>query len=1057
MSDFATIAAITAGATSALSAITSLLPEAQNGVVGNWADRILLVGLLQGKEAWQCFRRNCRRLDQKENHLLYRSLLEAHWRAVAQAAAGCAGSHGFRVTTAADSLPLPLAVRDLVTRAAQPRYLPEEVEAEAGHLRRLVQVCEERSKAAPPHEEWTALLDPLYDDLTVLVAQGLRPTLGPTEQAWRALEAEFPDACGSLGFRGFFAEHWFDCFLVEFQSLVQRPEVAPLLMGKLFAEIRERESEPALDPAKILSALTGMEERIVGEVRAVSVQLADVERNVLDQTKEMSHRLLHGQAGIKETLSAIAGQMRPGGIGSVLRRIPHGRNPYFQGRDRLIGEVLTALASGDVVLQGAGGWGKTEVALEICHRYPNHNILWLHAESQSTINEGIFDAVQRLAYPHWRCANLPSAKMSIREWLQETKDWLVVLDNVDEPELVLPLLTPLISPGGQRDGRVLMTTRVADHRIWPQAQTFSVEALELEDAVSFLVRRIDNEEITKGAATQLQKIAQSLGGWPLALEQAGALLSVSRRHSLEGFLKKLQADIARGDLGILSAKPVYGPSAEQGRSVARTLEMNFREASSQGAALQLVGTLCVLGEGPVPMGLFASGAGHIGAELEMAIKTVEAGADAVLAVLEPLVRYSLAKVDLVGRTVTIHPLNRLALRQFLDPARREELQLNALALLGEAIPHSDPANWSVCGSLAGHVQHVFSALENPRLVGTKQVDAAVGAVRFLRQTAQSFAAMELADRALKTCEYGSTALSKKAELLCAKGVALVALGRLKDASGALGQANSIFEALGSEHQADLTMAQNQLAICLEDTGADQLAGELYRSALGLRKTVYGPDHLLTTASLTNWASFDLGCEPAHREEHLQLALGQWEKLRGKDHPDYATALDIRGVWLAEFGRYDLARRDLEMALSIRQASIGPNHPHTATSLNNLGCLELLTGRTETGLGHLAAAFAARQKSRGADHYETLKARANFLSAKLTAQEDSAYSELLQVAQAQERVTGDSSYFALCVTRHNLSNGGRGGLEAYSRDKLRQSARCRLVIFDRVRRFFGDRP
>ena len=74
-----------------------------------------------------------------------------------------------------------------------------------------------------------------------MVAQGRRPTLGPTEQAWSALEAEFPDACGSLVFQGFFAEHWFDCFLVEFQSLSQRPEVAWLLMGKLFAEIRERE------------------------------------------------------------------------------------------------------------------------------------------------------------------------------------------------------------------------------------------------------------------------------------------------------------------------------------------------------------------------------------------------------------------------------------------------------------------------------------------------------------------------------------------------------------------------------------------------------------------------------------------------------------------------------------------------------------------------------------------------------------------------------------------------------------------------------------------------
>ena len=343
MADFATIAAITAGATSALSAITSLLPTAaKDGVVGNWADRILLVSLLQGKVAWQCFRRNCGRLDQKENHLLYRSLLEAHWRAVAQAAAGCARAQGFRVATAADALPLPRGMQDLVARA-QLRWLPEEVEAEAGHLRRLVQVCEERSRAAVPPSEWATLLDPLYDDLTLLVEQGRRPTLGPTEQAWKALEAEFPDACGSLGFRAFFAEHWFDCFLVEFQSLVQRPEVAPLLMGKLFAEIREREQGPALDPARILSALTGMEERIVGEVRAgssqISAQLAEVERNILEKLDERK------TAAVREPLI----------------NVPNAQSPIV-GRDREARRLLAALAEtgpGALAVVAPPGFGKT--------------------------------------------------------------------------------------------------------------------------------------------------------------------------------------------------------------------------------------------------------------------------------------------------------------------------------------------------------------------------------------------------------------------------------------------------------------------------------------------------------------------------------------------------------------------------------------------------------------------------------------------------------------------------------------------------------------------------
>ena len=60
---------------------------------------------------------------------------------------------------------------------------------------------------------------------------------------------------------------------------------------------------------------------------------------------------------------------------------------------------------------------------------------------------------------------------------------------------------------------------------------------------------------------------------------------------------------------------------------------------------------------------------------------------------------------------------------------RERLQLNALAALAEAIPQSDPQNWSLCSRLTGHIQHIFSEVENPQALNARHMDAAIGGVR----------------------------------------------------------------------------------------------------------------------------------------------------------------------------------------------------------------------------------------------------------------------------------------------------------------------------------------
>jgi len=63
-------------------------------MLGNAAFASLLNGLKKSSYAWSCFRENCRRLDPRKNHILFRALQNAHWKAVAQVLAEYSRAQG---------------------------------------------------------------------------------------------------------------------------------------------------------------------------------------------------------------------------------------------------------------------------------------------------------------------------------------------------------------------------------------------------------------------------------------------------------------------------------------------------------------------------------------------------------------------------------------------------------------------------------------------------------------------------------------------------------------------------------------------------------------------------------------------------------------------------------------------------------------------------------------------------------------------------------------------------------------------------------------------------
>ena len=286
-----TYAVVAAGKTF-YDAISSVIPQPigasslVSGVAGNTAHA-------GASYAWKCFRNNWGRLDQLDNHILFRAVIEAHWRAVAQTLAQYGRARGCEVTITADKLPLPKGIQQRAARWVIERQSIRLLRAvNPEDLQGWIKTCDERSILARTQdterlEDWSRLLDPLYDDMTRLMAQARDGAvdLGPADQAWQALTRDFPEASNADGLEVYFKDFWFPGFTVNFQSLMQQPETTALLTGKLFAEMRARSDGEPLDVDRLVAAFHAELRELHDHIDRVQSDVAGV-RQTTDRTEQ---------------------------------------------------------------------------------------------------------------------------------------------------------------------------------------------------------------------------------------------------------------------------------------------------------------------------------------------------------------------------------------------------------------------------------------------------------------------------------------------------------------------------------------------------------------------------------------------------------------------------------------------------------------------------------------------------------------------------------------------------------------------------------------------------
>jgi hypothetical protein len=198
----------------------------------------------------------------------------------------------------------------------------------------------------------------------------------------------------------------------------------------------------------------------------------------------------------------------------------------FKGRAEALGVLESAFDEhgGAVVTQvvyGLGGVGKSELALQYASRHRADYCLtwWITAVDHGQIEAGLATLAGRL----WPQVPLAGTTLHAAEWatgwLQAHDGWLLILDNVEDPADIEPLLGQLGS------GHVIVTTRIDDD--WARiTDPVRLDILDADAAVELMAARTGRRDPEDLAA--LAQVAKELGYLPLALDQAAAYMTAQR-------------------------------------------------------------------------------------------------------------------------------------------------------------------------------------------------------------------------------------------------------------------------------------------------------------------------------------------------------------------------------------------------------------------------------------------------------------------------------------------------------------------------------------------------
>ena len=283
---------------------------------------------------------------------------------------------------------------------------------------------------------------------------------------------------------------------------------------------------------------------------------------------------------------AIAGAQTP-----LYYKVPNRRVCQLVGREDILQRLDKAFSAGSgprlAVLQGMGGQGKSQIALEYCHRKKAtlySATFWVDATTVESTKGSFWAISEEIKRPaHVLHDTEARVNFVLRELSSWSIQWLLVFDNYDNLD-AFPNITDFIP---QNDlGAILVTSRHADSDALVLGQSnhfIKLHGLEEDAAILLLTQRSQTKDFESKDA---KEIVARLAYHPLAITQAGAYIKKVglRLSDFMKHYKEKREKILKNTPPLSEYRKKLGNNEEEtSLNVFTTWELSFQQLESKAS------------------------------------------------------------------------------------------------------------------------------------------------------------------------------------------------------------------------------------------------------------------------------------------------------------------------------------------------------------------------------------------------------------------------------------------------------------------------------------------
>ncbi len=621
------------------------------------------------------------------------------------------------------------------------------------------------------------------------------------------------------------------------------------------------------------------------------------------------------------------------------------------GREAVL-EAASKALSGErmVAIAGPGGAGKTAVALAYMRRFSSRyrNVLWMNARMRELLLADCVSWSAHLGLPLlW---GEPSSLMiqPLRNWLATQRDYLLILDGADDLSLIRAIFP--LWPAGY----VLLTT--STDAVAEGIPHLRLDRLSDADGALLLLRRAGLapatallDQVEREQASAAIDLAQEMGGLPLALELAGAMIKETRLSVRDYHLAYQQYSPPR---------PGLPPDVNQ--SVAKACALACASLEEQApAAVALLRSCAFLAPDAIQADLLTQTADDTPQERSP---------------LEALAAFRLVNPQQSPHMLRMHHPVQAALRAGLAPEKQQQGKEQAMRALQRQLILYEPATIMTCLRFMAHIKHLDALSDQWTFRFPEAAEVFSWAAMILHEQKNDAEAIALQQKALAIWERSPDAAQPEtASALHNLATLCEGAGDYAGAEQALHRAVQMrATALGAEHPDTILSLGNLGYVYAEQSKAEE-AEATYLRALSLCERQIGMENSLTKQIQFNLARLYIEMNRyAEAEALLRGVCSYYERALGAKHLTTARALHMLANATLAQERLQDAETLLQRAIRIFESVPEPPQAEIVECLHQLMLIyaqQEKKGKVEATARRLLAVREAQ--AQGQDSPETV--------------------------------------------------------------------------------------